>query len=74
MTDTKTPSSLGDALPAEMARVRDHVLPQYDAIGPNGAFGAARIRRDLDEAARAMAEGDVVAMIRVYQALKGTKS
>lgn len=65
MTET-----LGDALPKEMARVRDHVLPHYLAIGPAGAFGAAFIRQDLDAAARAMAEGDVVAMIRSYEKLK----
>lgn len=68
MTET-----LGDALPLEMARVRDDVLPLYDQLGPVGAFGAMMLRRDLDAAAKAMAEGDTVAMIRCYEALKGAK-
>jgi hypothetical protein len=61
--------TLGDALPAEMARVRE-LLPLYDAIR-TGVFAATMIRHDLDEAARALAEGDVAAMIAVYQCLKG---
>lgn len=66
------PDTLGDALPREMARVRDHVLPAYIEIGPPGAFAVAMIRADLDRAAKALAEGDVAEMIRVYQALKDT--
>lgn len=69
MSDT-----VGDALPREMARVRDHVLPHYVELGPVGMFGAAGIRADLDAAARAMAEGDVVAMIRSLQTLRETKA
>lgn len=66
--------TLGDALPKEIARVRDEVLPHYVELGPVGAFGAMMIRRDLDAAARAMAEGDLPAMIAAYQALKDTNS
>lgn len=65
MTDT-----LGDALPREMARVRDEVLPEYVAIWPAGALAAGMMRRDLDAAARALAEGDVIAMMRAYESLK----
>ena len=63
--------SLGDALPAEMARVRDRVMPAYLRVGPMGGFALAFMRRDLDEAARAMAEGDVVGMIQALHALRG---
>lgn len=63
-------TTLGDALPREMARVRDDVLPYYTPE-VNGQFAAAAMRRDLDSAARAMAEGDTVAMLRAYEALKG---
>lgn len=66
MTDT-----LGDALPREMARVRDQVMPAYQSIGPAGAFALTMMRADLDAAARAMAEGDVVAMLRAHESLKG---
>ena len=65
MSDT-----LGDALPREMARVRDEVMPAYLEIGPAGALALALMRRDLDMAAKAMAEGDVVAMMHAYLALK----
>lgn len=62
--------SLGTVLPAEIARVRDRVLPAYLAI-PTGIIAATMMRADLDAAAKALAEGDVVEMIRVYQELKG---
>lgn len=63
--------TLGEALPAEMKRVRDKVMPAYLAIGTPGTFALIMMRRDLDEAARALAEGDVAAMIVVYESLKG---
>jgi hypothetical protein len=65
--------TLGDELPREMARVRDEVMPAYEEIGPAGGIALAMMRADLDAAARAMAEGDVVAMLRVYQSLRGYK-
>ena len=63
--------TLADALPREVARVRDEVLPAYLEIGPAGQFAAAMMRRDLDAASKAMIEGDTVEMIRVYESLKG---
>ena len=65
------PDTLGDALPREMARVRDEVMPAYLEIGPPGALALAMMRADLDLAAEAMARGDVVAMLRCYESLKG---
>lgn len=65
MTDT-----LGDALPREIARVRDEVLPQYVAIGLPGSFAAALMRVSLDRASKAMISGDLPAMIEAYQDLK----
>jgi hypothetical protein len=62
--------SLAEALPEEIARVRDQVLPEYDAI-PTGKFAATMMRADLDRASKAMMEGDVVAMLAVYESLKG---
>lgn len=66
MSDT-----LGDALPREIARVRDEVLPAYLEIGPPGAIAAGMMRADLDAASKAMTEGDLPGMIRVYESLKG---
>lgn len=64
--------SLGEALPKEMARVRDVVIPAYLKCGPGGMFAVMMMRADLDAAARAMISGDVVEMLRVYQSLKET--
>jgi len=64
--------TLGDALPKEMARVRDEVLPIY-LVTPMGQLAAAMMRADLDRAARALAEGDVAKMIEVFESLKGWK-
>ena len=66
-----TGNSLGEALPLEIARVRDKVLPRYVECGPAGSIAAAMMRADLDMASRAMIEGDVIAMMRVYEKLKG---
>lgn len=63
-------SSIGIELPKEMARVRDVVLPEYLAI-PGGAIAAAMMRSDLDRAAVALAEGDVIEILRTYESLKG---
>ena len=65
--------TLGDALPKEMARIRDEVIPAYQEIGAAGYFALTFMRRDLDLAARSMAEGDVVAMIRSLQTLRDYK-
>jgi len=71
MTEPTTSQTLAEALPAEMARVRDHVMPAYLEIGAAGSFALAMMRRDLDLAAKAMMEGDTVAMLRVCESLKG---
>ena len=67
MTET-----LGEALPKEMARGRDQLLPLYDAI-PAGIVAATMMRADLDRAAKAMAAGDLPEMIRAYAALQEYK-
>ena len=48
-------------------------MPVYLDIGPAGEFALAMMRADLDAAAKALAEGDVVEMIRRYQSLKDYK-
>lgn len=62
-------SSIGEELPKEMARVRE-LLPLYDSI-PTGVFAATMMRNDLDSAAKALAEGNIIEIIRVYESLKG---
>lgn len=65
--------TLADALPKEMARVRE-VLGYYKEIGPAGMVGAAFIEQDLRAADAAVMSGDVVAMLRAFEALKQIKS
>lgn len=62
--------TLGDALPREIARVRDVLIPAYLECGPGGAIAVAMMRADLDRASKAMIEGDLPEMISVYLALK----
>ena len=62
--------TLAEALPREMARVRE-VLGHYREIGPAGMFGAAMIEQDLRAADRGVMSGDVVAMLRSLKALQG---
>jgi hypothetical protein len=68
---TDEQESLGTALPKEMARVRDVVMPVYREIGAAGAMALTMMRMDLDAAAKALAEGNVIAMIHAYESLKG---
>ena len=65
-------ASLAEALPAEMARVRE-VLGYYREIGPAGNIGAMFIEADLREADQAVMSGDVVRMLRVFTTLQGIK-
>lgn len=64
--------SLAEAMPKEMARVRQ-VLGYYKEIGPAGMVGAAFIEQDLREADAAVMSGDVVRMLTAYQKLKDIK-
>ena len=63
------PTTLGDALPAECARVRK-ILGHYREIGPAGAFGAHMIEQDLAAADRAMISGSLPEMMTAYMRLK----
>ncbi len=66
-------TTLGEDLPKQMARVRDELMPMYQSIGPAGGFALVLMRNALDQAAKAMAEGDVVKMMRAYETLKDFK-
>lgn len=71
ITGPQDAKTLGDALPLEMARVRDEVMPAYQAIGGVGIFALTLMRAELDRAAKALAEQDVVQMIRSLESLRG---
>jgi hypothetical protein len=61
--------TLGAELPREISRCIDVLKTYQDLPGGAGVFGAILIRADIDEALRAQAEGDVVAMLRAYKKL-----
>ena len=62
--------TVGDDFPRQQQRVRE-LLKDYNDIGPAGAFGAAAIEQVLQRADRAAISGDIVAILRSYQELKG---
>jgi hypothetical protein len=67
-----TEPTLGDALPAEIARVQE-LLPLYTEVGPTAGFAISMMQASLAKAVRALASGDVAAMLRAYEDLKGYK-
>jgi molybdopterin converting factor small subunit len=69
--------SVGEALPREMKRVREEVLPAYYEClkhAPMTQIAINLMNASLDAAAKALAEGDVVAIIQAYEDLKGYES
>jgi hypothetical protein len=64
--------SLAEAYPAEQARLR-RLLEVYRELGPVGAFGHAMISDVARRADEAVAQQDAVAMIRMYEEMKGCK-
>ncbi len=69
--DGRPIESVGDALLREMSRVRDEIMPRYIEIGSAGAIALAMMRRDLDLAARALAEGEAIDCLQALQSLQG---
>lgn len=65
-------NTLADALPAEQARVRE-LLKEYRSplLGGAGELAARMMEAALQTAERAATSGDVVAMLRSYEELRG---
>lgn len=64
-------ANLGEDFPKLQAHVRE-LLGEYKALpGGVGVFGAAMIEGVLQRADQAATSGDVVAMIRSYDEMKG---
>jgi hypothetical protein len=61
--------TLADAFPREQERVRE-LVNVYDEI-PTGAFAAAMLRRILEDSETAAMSGDITAVLRSYEELKG---
>jgi hypothetical protein len=62
--------TLADALPREQERVRE-LIPIYESLGVSGTFAVAMMKISLREAEKAAARGDVVAMLRALEDLRG---
>lgn len=64
--------SLAEELPKEQARVRELIVMYRDPV-LNGAgnIAAAMMEQSLAAADRAIISGDVIAMVRCYEDLKG---
>lgn len=73
MTDT-----LATALPEQIRRVREDVLPAYESMRgiPNVMVEPtiAIINHSINEAVKAAASGDVIAMLRWHEELKGIEA
>lgn len=68
-----TGKSLGDLFPKAQARVR--CLKEIGAsLGPSGAFYVMLCEQALREADEAAISGDVVRMLRAYQAMEDIKA
>lgn len=64
-------SSLAEDLPKEIQRNRE-LLDMYKEI-PMGFIGASLIDIDIKQAIKALADGDVIAMLQSYEKLKGNE-
>ena len=62
-------SNLAEALPKEIERVQD-LIPIYESVSM-GFIAAGLMRKSIKAAHSAMVAGDVVAMLRAYEDLKG---
>lgn len=61
--------TLGESLLDEIQRCSE-LVTVYDSI-PTGAFGAMMIRQELHAAKDAISAGDLVAMLKAHERLKG---
>lgn len=68
--EARRAQNLVQGLQAEIARVRDEVIPAYVAIGPAGSWAIGCMRRDLAAGEAAIGEGDAVAMLKQLALLR----
>jgi len=61
--------TVGEEFPKEQARVRE-LLEAYKSI-PTGQFGAIMIEQVLQRAEKAAISGDIIAILKSYEELKG---
>lgn len=62
--------TVGSEFPSELRRVTE-LRQQYLSLGPNGTFGAIMLAAVIKRAEEAWRSGDVVAIVRSFQEMKG---
>ena len=65
------PANLAEVLDYEINRNRE-LLDDYRKI-PTGGFGASMIDLDIRHAVSALASGDVIQILRAYEAMKNNE-
>ena len=70
MSDT---ISLAEAIPAKMKEIREVYIPAYQECGPASAFAVAMMNASLTKAENALASGDPIEMLRVFDDLNQYK-
>jgi hypothetical protein len=66
-------TTLGEELPIEIKRNQE-LKSVYDGLpGGVGSFGSMMIQNDIDAAIKALADGDVIEMMKVYEKLKNNE-
>ena len=66
-------TNLPEAIAAKIREMNEQIIPEYVAIipiAPMTALTVAVMRHELNEAVEALASGDVLRMIRSYDAIK----
>jgi len=63
--------TVGEDIQVEIKRNQE-LLQLYKEI-PTGLFGATMIQADIDSAIKALAEGDIIEILKAYERLKNNE-
>lgn len=66
-----TTTTVGDAFPKEQARLRELILTYRALPGGVGTIGALLIEGVLQRADEAAMSGDIIAILRSYEEMRG---
>lgn len=63
--------NLIEGIQAECRRVREELVPRYEALGTVGVVGKTLILWEVEEGEAAIASGDVTRMVVALRGLRG---